>query len=288
MYQGISVTIVCLVSLAEKLAKQLEIKEPSGDEIWTPATSRGRTSRSQPSISTQLSSPLVGSDSEQPVLMQVEVKKTGRKRGRPKKTLACEDQLVIDGQFEVPTSIESSGDAEPEFQPPASSTAGPGAVEVALATSQISLAEESTYSDSNGQLPVNSQQSSSPVEVPITNAREENVIEVVVEEFATPEPGDTPPQDGPSSECPALRRSQRKRTQTNQKVDISPYLSRPRKNTKNRNSLLASQPEVMRPVCSSTEQDNQDPFKWSVEDVVEFVASIPRCSYSATFREHVS
>ena len=231
------------------------------------------------------------SDSDQPVVVQEEVKKTGRKRGRQKKTQACEDQLVIDGQFEVPTSIESSGEAVPEFQPPSSesiSTAGSDAVEVALATPQVSLTEESTYSDSNLQAPVDLQQSSNPVEGPITHTQEENVIEVVQGELATPEHGDSPPQDESSSEGPALRRSQRKRTQTSQKVDISPYLSRPRRKSKSRNSSLASQPEGMRPVGSSTEQDNLDPFRWSVEDVVEFVASIPRCKYSATFREHVS
>ena len=280
--------------------KNLEIREPQGDEIWSPLPKSVRCS--QQLTPTELPS------METDLLTQYKVE--GKRGRRRKKT--SEDQLIIDGQFEVPPSInESSSEVTTLDLPPTSSVAVLTTesdiipLGIVLTPPQVSVSEQqSTSHNSKHQITTQIDQSQlDKLEMSETVQRSPEASPSVLrsETVMTPQQTDT------AKHFPSVRRSLRKRTPKttpplksisakmktrNQKSTIPP----PNTDSKNSPSTATlRQSRRSRGVASpgsrgvaSPWQKKQDPMNWSVDDVVAFVASIPHCNYSSTFGEHVS
>ncbi len=288
---GVCFMIPCVlfVHIAEDLVKNLEIREPQGDEIWPKALRC-----SDQLTPTELSSPSMETD----LLAQVE-----RKKGRRKKS-ASEDQLIIDGQFEVPPSIdEPSSEVTTINVPPTSS--------VAVLTTESDLIPLRIVGmvPMPPQVSVSEQQSTSPSskhQTPITTQKDKSQLDSLEKKSPKASPSalrsetvETPQQTDTAKQFQIVRRSLRKRTpkktpplkSTSAKIKTKNQKStNPLPNTDNKNSSSTATPKKSKRSkgVATPWQEKQDLMSWSVEDVVAFVASIPRCNYSSTFKEHVS
>lgn len=228
---------------AEELVKNLEIREPQGDEIWSPTPKASRHSHELTAIESMSPS------NELPIDMP--------KRGRPGKTDTSENELLVDGQFEVPASIKPSSVVIPD-KPLLSST-------VALTTDSSAV----------------------PSLLPV---RELTVLPVTGEQDKTPLR--QPKTTSDATHSSTLRRSLRKRGHTPRASVADKPMTQPQKSSSLLPGTDVSLTECRRSKrLSSPEQQQQcrrGVVDWSIDDVVEFVASIPRCKCASVFKEHVS
>lgn len=222
----------------EELIKNLEIREPQGDEIWSP-TPRAHDSHLLTTV--------------EPIPLSTETNLTKPKRGRLRKRTS-ENQLIVDGQFELPSPIKSS-------------------TEITLANTSFPSSAAVTTVSSTTVVP-SAHSASQLTIIQATQQRDQTPLAIT-----TSDPAESP-----------LRRSLRKRPHTPQaSVSKQTKPLQLQKATSRTCVLSLARCRESKQLTNPVQQECRGVIDWSVDDVVDFVASIPRCSNcSLIFREHVS